>query len=102
MKLGGLLLVLALGCGSVGDAGMVDGNGCPTNATDWTGTATLLAGCSGAPQTIDVSNGTYGDAKAGSPTIAYQGLDANGMCIAMVGAMVSCGNAGYLLKMPAR
>jgi len=99
------LLALApiAGCGDVSDAGAVDANGCPVLASEWTGTATLMGGCAGAPATLQITGGTYGSSQPGMPTISFVGVEpSDNMCIAIVGADVPCGRASYTLKMPVK
>jgi|SRR6185503_1069372 len=72
------LVVLALvGCGGVTTEGMTDPNGCPTQAGDLNGTATVLnadPACAAAPPAIVISNGTYnGEPLASVPGAATMG-----------------------------
>jgi len=83
--------------------GPLDENGCPIDAADWEGTATLSSGCDGAPQTLQVSGGKYidGSGNPNGPYLMAQGVQ-SGMCIAVVSATVPCGKASYMLKVPAK
>lgn len=96
-----ILVTLLVGCGGEVTPS-VDSNGCPATPADWMGTATLSSGCAGAPATLQV-NGGHGldNANGGGPVISFGGIDStNHMCLAIVGAKVSCGMASYTLKVP--
>jgi len=97
-----ILSLLLFGCGGA-VTGPLDDSGCPLNASDWTGTATLTSGCAGAPQTIQVS-GAYTTDGSGNPNGPYlmSAAEGGGVCTAYLVADVPCGKASYVLKMAAQ
>lgn len=102
------LLILAIsvvGCGGeVTSEGMLDADGCPTQAADWTGTATLDHGCTGAPEMEQVSGGVSSASDSpGAPVILFMGYtEASNTCVASVIMQVGCGEAIYTLRVQGR
>lgn len=97
------VLVLLVGCGGVSADGEVDEHGCPTQMSDFSGTAvTSPPACTPTSETISIVDGTFDGKPVLQPSaVSYD--PGSGMCTVSFAISFDNGcDAGYRLEMPAR